>query len=95
MQIVQVLAGFTLGQADILRRAMGKKKHDVLMSQKENFLKGAKDNGVDDKLAETILIIITFCRLWFNKSHSAAYALVSWRTAYLKAHYPQDLWRLF
>ena len=54
MQIVQVLAGFTLGQADILRRAMGKKKHDVLMSQKENFLKGAKDNGVDDKLAETI-----------------------------------------
>lgn len=56
MQIVQVLAGFTLGQADILRRAMGKKKHDVLMSQKENFLKGAKDNGVDDKLAETILI---------------------------------------
>ncbi|HRM60015.1 MAG TPA: DNA polymerase III subunit alpha, partial [Megamonas funiformis] len=91
MQIVQVLAGFTLGQADILRRAMGKKKHDVLMSQKENFLKGAKDNGVDDKLAETIFdLLLHFADYGFNKSHSAAYALVSWRTAYLKAHYPQE-----
>ena len=91
MQIVQVLAGFTLGQADILRRAMGKKKHDVLMSQKENFLRGAKDNGVDDKLAETIFdLLLHFADYGFNKSHSAAYALVSWRTAYLKAHYPQE-----
>lgn len=91
MQIVQVLAGFTLGQADILRRAMGKKKHDVLMSQKENFLKGAKNNNVDDKLAETIFdLLLHFADYGFNKSHSAAYALVSWRTAYLKAHYPQE-----
>ena len=91
MQIVQVLAGFTLGQADILRRAMGKKKHDVLMSQKENFLKGAKNNGVDDKLAQEIFdLLLHFADYGFNKSHSAAYALVSWRTAYLKAHYPQE-----
>lgn len=91
MQIVQVLAGFTLGQADILRRAMGKKKHDVLMSQKENFLQGALANGVDNKLAETIFdLLLHFADYGFNKSHSAAYALVSWRTAYLKAHYPQE-----
>ena len=86
-----MLAGFTLGQADILRRAMGKKKHDVLMSQKENFLKGTKENGIDEKLAETIFdLLLNFADYGFNKSHSAAYALVSWRTAYLKAHYPQE-----
>lgn len=91
MQIVQVLAGFTLGQADILRRAMGKKKHDVLMSQKENFLQGTKANGIDEKLANTIFdLLLNFADYGFNKSHSAAYALVSWRTAYLKAHYPQE-----
>ncbi len=91
MQIVQVLAGFTLGQADILRRAMGKKKHAVLMSQKENFMKGTKENGIDAKLAETIFnLLLNFADYGFNKSHSAAYALVAWRTAYLKAHYPQE-----
>lgn len=91
MQIVQVLAGFTLGQADILRRAMGKKKHDVLMSQKENFMKGAIKHGLSEKLATTIFdLLLNFADYGFNKSHSAAYALVSWRTAYLKAHYPQE-----
>lgn len=91
MQIVQVLAGFTLGQADILRRAMGKKKHEVLMSQKENFMKGAKEHGLTEKLATTIFdLLLNFADYGFNKSHSAAYALVSWRTAYLKAHYPQE-----
>ena len=91
MQVVQVLAGFTLGQADILRRAMGKKKHEILMAQKENFLAGAKKTGLDDALAAKIFDLLThFADYGFNKSHSAAYALVAWQTAYLKAHYPQE-----
>lgn len=91
MQVVQVLAGFSLGQADILRRAMGKKKHEVLMSQKENFLKGTDENHIDRALAEKIFDLLThFADYGFNKSHSAAYALVAWQTAYLKAHYPAE-----
>ena len=91
MQIVQVLAGFTLGQADLLRRAMGKKKHEILMAQKENFLKGCAGNNIDAKLANTIFDLLThFADYGFNKSHSAAYALVAWQTAYLKAHYPAE-----
>ena len=91
MQIVQVLAGFTLGQADLLRRAMGKKKHEILMAQKENFLQGCEENGIDEKLANTIFDLLThFADYGFNKSHSAAYALVAWQTAWLKAHYPQE-----
>ena len=91
MQIVQVLAGFTLGQADLLRRAMGKKKHEILEAQKENFLNGAKNNGIDEKLARTIFDLLThFADYGFNKSHSAAYAFVAYQTAYLKAHYPQE-----
>lgn len=91
MQIVQVLAGFSLGQADLLRRAMGKKKHEILMAQKENFLKGTKENGIDDALANKIFDLLThFADYGFNKSHSAAYAYVAWQTAYLKAHYPQE-----
>lgn len=91
MQIVQVLAGFTLGQADLLRRAMGKKKHAILMAQKENFVKGAAANGIDGQLANTIFDLLThFADYGFNKSHSAAYAMVAYQTAYLKAHYPQE-----
>ena len=91
MQIVQVLAGFTLGQADLLRRAMGKKKHEILMAQKENFLKGCEKNGIDGTLANTIFDLLThFADYGFNKSHSAAYALVAWQTAWLKAHYPRE-----
>ena len=91
MQIVQVLAGFTLGQADLLRRAMGKKKHEILMAQKENFLKGCAANKIEPKLAEHIFDLLThFADYGFNKSHSAAYGLVAWQTAYLKAHYPQE-----
>ena len=91
MQVVQVLANFTLGQADILRRAMGKKKHEVLMSQRETYLKGTRENGIDPALAEKIFDLLThFADYGFNKSHSAAYALVAWQTAYLKAHYPQE-----
>ena len=91
MQIVQVLAGFTLGQADLLRRAMGKKKHAILMAQKENFLQGAAQHGIDAALANTIFDLLThFADYGFNKSHSAAYAIVAYQTAYLKAHYPQE-----
>ncbi|MCI6869764.1 MAG: DNA polymerase III subunit alpha, partial [Selenomonadales bacterium] len=91
MQIVQVLAGFSLGQADLLRRAMGKKKHSILMAQKENFLKGTKERGLTDELANHIFDLLThFADYGFNKSHSAAYALVAWQTAYLKAHYPAE-----
>lgn len=91
MQIVQVLAGFSLGQADLLRRAMSKKKHEILMAQKENFLKGCASNNIDADLANTIFDLLThFADYGFNKSHSAAYALVAWQTAYLKAHYPAE-----
>ncbi|ORU00161.1 DNA polymerase III alpha subunit [Anaerovibrio sp. JC8] len=91
MQIVQVLAGFTLGQADLLRRAMGKKKAAILMAQKENFLKGCEQNGIDGELANKIFDLLThFADYGFNKSHSAAYAYVAWQTAYLKANYPEE-----
>ncbi len=91
MQVVQVLAGFTLGQADILRRAMGKKKHDILLAQKQNFLEGCAKNKIDPDLANKIFDLLThFADYGFNKSHSAAYALVAWQTAYLKAHYPAE-----
>ena len=91
MQVVQVLAGFSLGQADLLRRAMGKKKAEILMAQKENFLDGCQKNGLEVGLANTIFDLLThFANYGFNKSHSAAYALVAWQTAYLKAHYPTE-----
>ncbi len=91
MQIVQTLAGFTLGQADILRRAMGKKKASILLAQKENFLRGCQSNGVDSSLAEKIFELLThFADYGFNKSHSAAYGLLAWQTAYLKAHYTAE-----
>ncbi|MDU4962052.1 MAG: DNA polymerase III subunit alpha [Sporomusaceae bacterium] len=91
MKIASVLAGFTLGQADLLRRAMGKKKAEVIAGQKENFLKGAAAQGVDPTLAREIFELIAhFADYGFNKSHSAAYALVAYQTAYLKVHYPQE-----
>ena len=91
MQIVQVLAGFTLGQADLLRRAMGKKKHALLMAQKESFLAGCANNGIDAPLANHIFDLLThFADYGFNKSHSASYGLLAWQTAYLKAHYPVE-----
>ncbi|MBP2628104.1 MAG: polymerase alpha subunit [Firmicutes bacterium] len=91
MQIASVMAGFTLGQADMLRRAMGKKKHDVLNAQRENFLQGASLRGIDSKLAGEIFDLMAhFADYGFNKSHSAAYALVAYQTAYLKANFPQE-----
>jgi len=89
MQIAQVLSGYTLGGADILRKAMGKKIHEVMAQQKQIFIDGAVERDVDGKLAAEIFSQIeTFAGYGFNKSHSAAYALVSYQTAYLKAHFP-------
>src|SRR5690606_60646 len=82
-------AGYTLGAADLLRRAMGKKKPEEMAKQRAIFAAGAKANGVDPNLAESIFDLMEkFAGYGFNKSHSAAYALVAYQTAWLKAHYP-------
>lgn len=89
MQIAQVLAGYTLGDADILRRAMGKKKASEMAKQRLVFVDGASKRGVTDELANYIFDQMeTFAGYGFNKSHSAAYALIAYQTAWLKAHYP-------
>jgi DNA polymerase-3 subunit alpha len=89
MQIAQVLAGYTLGGADLLRRAMGKKKPEEMAEQREIFTQGALARGVAEKVATPIFDLMEkFAEYGFNKSHSAAYALVSYQTAWLKAHYP-------
>ncbi len=89
MQIAQVLAGYTLGGADMLRRAMGKKKPEEMAKQRSIFEEGAKKQGVDPELAIKIFDLVEkFAGYGFNKSHSAAYAIVSYQTAWLKAHYP-------
>ncbi|AWN74705.1 DNA polymerase III subunit alpha [Legionella anisa] len=89
MQIAQVLANYTLGAADLLRRAMGKKKPEEMAKQREIFTQGATDRGVDEKVATHIFDLMEkFAGYGFNKSHSAAYALVAYQTAWLKAHYP-------
>jgi DNA polymerase-3 subunit alpha len=91
IEIASKLAGFTKGQADILRRAMGKKEFEVMDQQSRNFVRGAVANGLDAGLAEKIFSQIAyFAGYGFNKSHSAAYALLSYQTAYLKAKYPRE-----
>ncbi len=88
MQSASALAGYTLGEADLLRRAMGKKKAEVMAEQREKFISGAVKNGVDRRKAGEIYDIIEkFAGYGFNKSHSAAYAMISYRTAWLKANY--------
>ncbi|PID66295.1 MAG: DNA polymerase III subunit alpha [Gammaproteobacteria bacterium] len=90
MQIAQVLASYSLGQADMLRRAMGKKKPEEMAKQGEMFMAGAVKNGHDAQKAQTIFdLMAKFAGYGFNKSHSAAYALLAYQTAWLKAHYPQ------
>jgi DNA polymerase-3 subunit alpha len=89
MQIAQVLSGYTLGGADLLRRAMGKKKPEEMAQQRSVFVKGAEGRGVNPKLAADIFDLIEkFAGYGFNRSHSAAYALIAYQTAWLKAHYP-------
>ncbi|PHM73191.1 DNA polymerase III subunit alpha [Xenorhabdus kozodoii] len=91
MQIAQVLAGYTLGGADMLRRAMGKKKPEEMAKQRSVFESGARKQGVDGTLAIKIFDLVEkFAGYGFNKSHSAAYALVSYQTLWLKAHYPAE-----
>jgi DNA polymerase-3 subunit alpha len=91
MQIAQVLAGYTLGGADLLRRAMGKKKPEEMAKQRSIFIDGSVVRGVERGRAEYIFDLMEkFAGYGFNKSHSAAYALLSYQTAYLKAHYPAD-----
>ena len=103
MQIVQRLAGYSLGRADLVRRAMGKKKVDVMAKERENFVHGKLDengnveipgcvrNGIDEKSANKIFDeMAEFAKYAFNKSHAACYAVVAYRTAYLKAYYPAE-----
>jgi DNA polymerase-3 subunit alpha len=89
MRIAQALAGFTLGQADVLRKAMGKKDPRVMAKQREAFMEGARNKGVNEKKAAKIFDLMEyFAGYGFNKSHSTAYALLAYQTAYLKANYP-------
>lgn len=91
MQIAVKLAGLSMGQADILRRAMAKKKPDVMEKQREIFINGAKSNGIDSRKSEKIFdILAKFAEYGFNKSHSAAYSMIAYQTAYLKANYPTE-----
>ena len=91
MQIAQILAGYSLGAADILRRAMGKKKAEEMAEQRQIFIMGAKKNNVSEQIAASIFDLMEkFAGYGFNKSHSAAYALVAYQTAWMKAHYPAE-----
>jgi DNA polymerase-3 subunit alpha len=91
MQIARTLAGYSLGGADLLRRAMGKKDPEVMAKEKVPFLKGAEKQGIDLKKAADIFdLMAKFAEYGFNKSHSAAYALITYQTAYLKAHFPVE-----
>jgi len=91
MQIAQKLSGFTAGQADLLRRAMGKKKRAELEKQKQGFIAGALKNGIAKDVAAGIFLKIEpFAEYGFNKSHAAAYAIISYQTAFLKTYYPKD-----
>jgi DNA polymerase III subunit alpha len=91
MQIAQVLAGYSLGQADLLRRAMGKKKADVMAKEKSGFMAGAEKMGVDTKTADDVFELMAFFAGYgFNRSHSAAYAIVTYQTGYLKHHFPHE-----
>src|SRR5678815_276141 len=91
MQIAQVLAGYSLGGADLLRRAMGKKKPEEMAKERVKFETGAAANQVDARVASSIFDLMEkFAEYGFNKSHSAAYALVAYQTAWLKVHYPAE-----
>lgn len=91
MQIVRDLAGYTLGHSDLVRRAMAKKKHDVMLKERENFVNGCRENGVAEDIANKIFDqMMDFASYAFNKSHAAAYAVVAYQTAWLKYYYPVE-----
>ncbi len=96
MQTASELAGFTMGEADLLRRAMGKKKSSEMRAQRKRFLTGAEKKGIERKrAAELFDTLEKFAEYSFNKSHSAAYAMITYQTAYLKAHYPAEFMAAF
>ena len=96
MQTASELAGFTMGEADLLRRAMGKKKSSEMRAQRKRFLTGAEKKGIERKKAEELFDTMEkFAEYSFNKSHSAAYAMITYQTAYLKAHYPAEFMAAF
>ena len=89
--IVRQFAGYSLGQADIFRKAMGKKIAEVMQKEKDNFINGAIKLGYSEEMAETIFaLILPFAGYAFNKAHSVSYALIAYQTAYLKANYPSE-----
>jgi len=91
MQLAQELAGYSLGEADLLRRAMGKKNPEEMAKQRDKFVSGSVERKIEKKIATEIFDQMeTFARYGFNRSHSAAYAMISFQTAYLKAHYPVE-----
>jgi DNA polymerase-3 subunit alpha len=91
MRIARVLANYTLGEADILRRAMGKKKKEEMDQQRSKFVQGAKQNGIQEELSNKLFdLLAKFAEYGFNKSHSAAYSVLSYQTAYLKRYYPAE-----
>lgn len=93
MQICRELAGYTFGQADLVRRAMAKKKADVMQNEKNHFIDGCSKNGISRQIATEIFEeMSSFASYAFNKPHAAAYAYVAYQTAYLKAHYPKEFW---
>ena len=90
MQIANTMAGFSFGEADILRRAMSKKKIDLLKSEEEKFISGSINNGISEEIAKKVFdLILNFANYGFNKSHSVCYAIVAYKMAYLKAKYPK------
>ena len=91
MKVAQIIAGFSLGGADMLRRAMGKKKPEVLMGKKKDFIEGALKKGYSEQHADEIFeIMVPFAGYGFNKSHAAAYSVLAYRTGWLKAHKPAE-----
>ena len=91
LQIANQLAGYSLGEADLLRRAMGKKKPEEMAKQRERFVEGATKNGIDRSKAEEIFrLMAEFAGYGFPKAHSTAYALITYQTAYLKANHPRE-----
>ena len=88
MQLARIYAGYTLGEADILRRAMSKKKEEVLLKEKDKFIKQSIERNVDKETAEKVYnLVLKFASYGFNRSHSVAYSMVAYKMAYLKAHY--------
>ncbi len=91
MQIAQAIAGYSLGEADLLRRAMGKKKKEIMEAERSKFVERAIQQGVQKEIAEKIFdTMAKFAEYGFNKSHAAAYSVLAYQTAYLKAHFPHE-----